>query len=226
MEFASAFARADRIGGWLTEDQARLLWDETRRLRPGAHVVEIGSHQGRSTVVLALAAPENRLTAIDPFVDGRKFGGQPTRAVFEANLAGTGVVLVAAKSTDVRPTWDEPFDLLYVDGKHDYWTCSDDLRWAVHLPPGGRVLVHDSFASIGVTLALLRHVLPSHTLRYVDRTGSLARFEVAPPSRADRVRILRELPWWFRNVGLKVLLRLRLRPVARMLGHHDSADPY
>ncbi len=38
--------------------------------------------------------------------------------------------------------------------------------------------------------------------------------------------MLAELPWWWRNVGIKVLLRLRLRPLARLAGHRDTADPY
>ena len=45
-------------------------------------------------------------------------------------------------------------------------------------------------------------------------------------TRADRLRMLAELPWWLRNVGIKVLLRLRLYPLARLVGHHDRADPY
>ena len=40
------------------------------------------------------------------------------------------------------------------------------------------------------------------------------------------MRILAELPWWVRNVFLKVLLRLRLRPVARLFGHDSPYDPY
>ena len=39
-------------------------------------------------------------------------------------------------------------------------------------------------------------------------------------------RILRELPWWARNVVVKILLRLRLRAVARHLGHDGPYDPY
>ena len=59
-------------------------------------------------------------------------------------------------------------DLLYIDGKHDYWTFTDDLRWAAFLPEGGRVLVHDAFSSIGVTLGVLARVLPSSSLRYLS----------------------------------------------------------
>ena len=66
-------------------------------------------------------------------------------------------------------------DLLYVDGKHDYWTVRDDLRWADRVPTGGTVLVHDAFSSFGVTLGLLRTLATSSDLAYVGRTGSLAR---------------------------------------------------
>jgi precorrin-6B methylase 2 len=230
--FADAWAVADGIRGWLTRAQARLLWDEAAALRPGSTIVEIGSHQGRSTVVLAraVAGSGSTVVAIDPFVDGRLFGGRATRDLFEANLERAGVTeavtLLPEYSTRARPAWTASLDALYIDGKHDYWTLSDDLRWAEHLPPGAPVLVHDCYSSIGVTLGVLVHVLPSRRLRYEGREGSLALFRVAPPEGADRMRILAQLPWWLRNVGLKILLRLRLRPVARLLGHDSPYDPY
>jgi len=226
--FESAFAPARNVGGWLTEDQARLLWQQAVAVPAGGLIVEIGSHQGRSTVVLAAAGA--RVVAIDPFVGGAMFGGKATRDRFLANLERAGVTdrvqLRQAKSTELRPEWREPIDFLYIDGKHDYWTLSDDLRWASFLPSGGRVAIHDAFSSIGVTLGLLVHVLPGRRLRYLRRTGSLALFEVGRPDRADRLRMLAELPWWLRNVGIKILLRLKLYPVARLVGHHDKYDPY
>lgn len=229
--FDDVWAGASAIKGWLTEDQARRLWSEAVGLDDGATILEIGSHQGRSTVVLASAVQgRGTVVAVDPFVEGRLFGGQPTRSTFEANLATYGVSdtvrLVPAYSTRLRPTWEEPIDLLYVDGKHDYWTCSDDLCWAEHLADGGTVLVHDAFSSIGVTLALLVHVLPRRSLAYAGRDGSLARFVKRRPHALDRWRMLTELPWWLRNVLVKISLRLRLLPLARALGHTGEFDPY
>lgn len=226
-DFDAAWRRADSVPGWLTPAQGRALWDAAQQVPPGGRLVEIGSHQGRSTVVLGSAARDHgaTLVAIDPFVDGRLFGGQPTRARFEANVAAAGldevVRLVPERSTDLRPRWDEPIDLLYIDGKHDYWTVADDLRWVAHLPAGAPVLVHDAFSSIGVTLGLLLRVLPRRELRYVGRTGSLARFEVGSPAARDRLRLLAELPWFLRNVAVKIALR-----AARLAGHTSTPDPY
>jgi predicted O-methyltransferase YrrM len=230
--FADAWALAEPVKGWMTEAQGRALWDAARRLEKGDVIVEIGSHQGRSTVVLGLAARTVGATviAVDPFVDGRLFGGSPTRQRFEANIAAAGlsdvVELVCGYSTKLRPGWDRPFSLLYIDGKHDYWTYTDDLRWSAHLPPGAEILVHDCFSSIGVTLGTIAKVLFGRRYTYVDRTTSLARFRLAPPSGADRMRVIAQLPWFIRNVGIKVLLRLRLRPVARLFGHDSPYDPY
>ncbi len=232
VEFAEIWPYADDVPGWLTSDQGRMLHDEASLLGPGSLALEIGSHQGRSTVVLAhaLSARGARLVAMDPFVEGRLFGGEPTRVKFERHLRESGVADVVDQvteySTKARPGWQRPLDLLYIDGKHDYWTLSDDLRWVVHLPSGAAVMVHDAYSSIGVTLGLLRHVLFSRHLAYERRAGSLALFRVRPPTARDRLRILAELPWWLRNVGIKVLLRLRLRPVARLLGHDSPYDPY
>lgn len=232
LTFADAWSAVQDIPGWLKEGQAEILWDEASRLGPGAEVLEIGSHQGRSTVVLgeALRPKGGTVIAVDPFVEGRLFGGLSTKEKFERNIEANGlgdvVELVQDYSTGLRPTWDRPFDMLYIDGKHDYWTLSDDLRWSVHLPEGGAVVIHDCFSSIGVTLGILRHVLFSDRLAYERRSNSQALFRVRRPTTADRLRILAEMPWWIRNVFIKVLLRLRLRPVAKVFGHDSPYDPY
>lgn len=228
--FERAFTLVEPLPGWLTREQARCLFGEAARLPAGAVVVEIGSHHGRSTIVLAAARPRDRVVAIDPFGADWRYGGTDTEASFRSNLARAGsadrVDVIVDSSQRQRPSWTTPLGLVYVDGKHDLWSAADDFRWSRHLDVGGRLLIHDAFSSLGVTLAVLLHLLPSRDLRYCRRVGSLAVFERVPPSGRDRLRILGELPWFFRNLVVKVLLRLRLRPAARLLGHHDTADPY
>ena len=162
---------------------------------------------------------------MDPFVDGRLFGGAGTRQLFEANLADSGLAPVVSlrvtRSTDLRPTWTAPLALVYVDGKHDYWTVTDDLKWAEHLPPGGILVLHDAFSSIGVTLASAASRaagpgadLPAaHRRRWRSCNG---------PARAcgDRLRLVAQLPWFARNVAVKIALR-----AGRLVGHRRP-DPY
>ena len=225
-EFEQAWSVADTVPGWLTRAQGRALWDAAADVPVDGVIAEIGSHQGRSTVVLARRALDAgaRVIAIDPFVDGAMFGGPATRSRFERNIRAAGVEpavrLIARRSTDLRPTWTQSLAMVYVDGKHDYWTARDDLRWAAHLPVGAPLLVHDAFSSIGVTAAVLVHVLPGRTLRYAGRTGSLACFLVGTPGLRDRARIVAELPWFTRNVLIKIGLRL-LRPFG-----YRRPDPY
>ncbi|RYB92142.1 class I SAM-dependent methyltransferase [Nocardioides oleivorans] len=218
---------AGTVDGWLTEAQARALYDAARRVAP-ATVVELGSHLGRSTIVLAAAGAS--VTAIDPFPDDWRYGRPDTEERFRSHLARAGVAdrvdLHVAISREVRDGWSAPVRLVYVDAKHDMWSCLDDMRWSRFLTAGDAFFVHDAFSSLGVTLAVLRDTLTTGRHTYIGRTGSLARFVVGRPTAAQRARVLREVPWFVRNLVVKVLLRLRLRPVARVLGHHDTADPY
>ena len=227
LDFEEAWRRASTVDGWLTEAQARVLHDSACAVAPGL-VVEVGSHLGRSTIVLASSGAA--VTAIDPFPDDWRYGRPDTEQRLRAHLTEAGVAsrvdVRVGTSRSVRDGWTRPVRLVYVDGKHDMWSCLDDLRWSSHLQTGDLVLVHDAFSSLGVTLAVLRDSLTGGRHTYRGRTGSLARLEVRRPTVRDRVRVLRELPWFARNLVVKVLLRLHARPAARLLGHHDTADPY
>jgi predicted O-methyltransferase YrrM len=222
---------ASTIPGWLTREQARVLFDEAAAVPAGGCVVEIGSHYGRSTLVLASAVtPSARVVAVDPFPTDWRYGGPNTEQALRDTLASAGLTEVVdvrvGTSAEVLAGWKTPVDVVYVDGKHDARSVCHDLRWGRWVAAGGHVLVHDAFSSVGVTLGLVWTLLTGRNLVYVDRTGSLARLRVGQPSVRDRLRSLRELPWWLRNVFIKVLLRLRLRRVARWWGHTDEADPY
>ena len=71
------------------------------------------------------------------------------------------------------------------------------------------MLIHDSFSSIGVTLAIVRELLLGRRFRYVGRSRSLAEYraDLAGGDRpATPCASSRQLPWFVRNVGLKVVL--------------------
>jgi methyltransferase family protein len=226
------------VPGWLTPAQARRLWDAARSLRAPAQIVEIGSFRGRSTIVLALAAADGvQVVAIDPHLGGdrgpQEYGDRPDvgeadREAFAANLRLAGV---ADRVRHVRRFSQEALDdvggeiaLLYVDGAHRVVPARADLRrWGARVPVGGRLLVHDSFSSVGVTLALGAEVIGRAGWRYRGRSGSLAEYErvAALPSAAralEMARGLAQVPWFVRNLAIKVLLVARLPAMARRLG--------
>jgi hypothetical protein len=241
-----ALAAIEPVAGWLTPAQARRLWDAARSLRASAQIVEIGSFRGRSTIVLALAAPDGvQVVAIDPHLGGdrgpreleaRPELGEADHEAFCANLQRAGVAghvrHVRRFSQDALGAVAGEIQLLYVDGAHRFVPARADLRrWGARVPVGGRLLVHDSFSSVGVTLALAAEVIGRAGWRYRGRSGSLAEYErvngLGGVSRlAELGRALRELPWFARNLLIKLLLVARLPAGARLLGHFSGDWPY
>ncbi len=236
--FAEAWEAAREIDGWLAPEQARLLWDRARRVPAGGCVVEIGSHHGKSMCVLASAATDGvRLVAIDPFDDPRWGGGADALHAFEASLDRLGlrdrVEMRRGLSTEVLPHWDgTPIDLLYVDGAHDRPTVLADLRgWGSNVRPGGDLLIHDTFSSVGVTQAVLEHFgRRGSDFEFVERARTLALFVRLPPgaraAAVRRARLVGQLPYFARNAAIKVAIRRGWHRVPRVLGHHEQGYPY
>ncbi len=205
--------------------------------------MEIGSFQGRSTIVLAMAAaPGVEIVAIDPHagndrgpqeIDGYQAAATDDHATFEANLVAAGVsdrvTHIREFSSAALDLVDGGIDVLYVDGAHRYAPARADIRdWGVKLRPGGTLLIHDSFSSIGVTLAILRELLFSSSFRYRSRSRSLAVYEVSSEGSRplNAAKQLAQLPWFAKNVILKALLTLGLAKLLRRLGRPVPDWPY
>ncbi len=243
--FAEVLARVDGVEGWMTDAQARRLWDAARAVPDGGRIVEIGSFRGRSTIVLASAARDGvELVAIDPHGGGDRGPqeitpdarrGHEDFDAFRANLERAGV---DGRVHHVRLPSDQALhdvqgaiQLLYVDGAHRYQPARGDIeRWGARVAPGGAMLIHDSFNAIGVMLAQLRVLVFSRRWSYEGRAGSLAVYRREPLDAAamaiNASRQLIGLGYFARNMAVKVALVARLRPVARLLGHGSEPWPY
>jgi Methyltransferase domain len=230
ISFADSWAAAREVEGWLSEAQARRLWDAAAALAPGARIVEIGSFRGRSAIVLASAATDGvEVVCIDPHqgsdrgpreIAARPGVGEADAEAFRANLARTGVAdrvrHLRAFSHEALAEVEGPVDLLFVDGAHRFGPARRDLAdWGARVFPRRRMLVHDAFSSVGVTLALLRTTTFSGRWRYLGRAGSLAEYareDVHGWGRTfNAARQLAQLPWFARNLALKAATVLRLR---------------
>ncbi len=234
------------VDGWMTPGQASTLFDAARRCPASGAIVEIGSFRGRSTIVLASGAPpEVAVVAIDPHagndrgpqeLDGYQDEAGTDHAVFLANLQRAGV---AGRVRHLRMFSDEALDhvdgqieVLYIDGAHRYAPALADIEsWGARVADGGTMLIHDSFSSIGVTAALLRALVGGSRFRYVGRSRSMTIYR-ADLGRGLRTRVangarqLAQLPWFVKNVLLKVMLSLRWGRLMRRLGRPVPDWPY
>lgn len=246
VDLPTLMERVADVEGWMTPGQASTLFDAARRCPDGGRIVEIGSFRGRSTIVLAsAAAPGVEIVAIDPHagndrgpqeIDGYADEAAGDHEVFNANLAAAGV---ADRVRHVREFSDAALvdvpgaiDVLYIDGAHRYGPALADIRaWGARVEPGGTMLIHDSFSSIGVTLAILRELVWGTRFRYVGRSRSMTIYRAdLGRGLGERLRNagrqLAQLPWFAKNVVQKVLLTLGLGKVLSAFGRPVPEWPY
>ena len=117
-------------------------------------VVEIGTYEGSSAVVLARAMePDATLHLIDSYegnalLFGWKGTEHATRRVMERatrDRDGPQVEWHVARSAAVAAGWSTPIDLLFIDGDHsEEGTRSDWDAFSPHVLIGGVVIFHDA----------------------------------------------------------------------------------
>lgn len=142
--------------GFFSEEAARFMISFADRLREHSIIVEIGSYLGRSTIVLGKVAQQNGASvyAIDPH-NGElnlHLKVQPTRKMFLANISHAGLDEVVTQIFDYsyNVQWDQPIDLLFIDGLHDYENVARDFHhFEQYVKPEGHTLFHDYYDTGG-----------------------------------------------------------------------------
>ncbi|MGY3051901.1 glycosyltransferase involved in cell wall biosynthesis [Pedobacter sp. UYEF25] len=147
------------IAGWLSDAEADLLLGYCLKACqnfPEAAIVEVGSYQGKATIVLASVAAsvstKIKVYSIDPHdgILGSADQGlhlfEPTLNQFEANIEKaklTGVVISLVNNAK-NVSWSTPISLLLIDGLHDYLNICDDFTpFSAHIEIGGFLAFHD-----------------------------------------------------------------------------------
>ena len=104
----------------------------------------------------------------------------------------------------------------------------DDIRrWSARVTPGGDLLIHDSFSSVGVTGAIAVSLLTSSGWRYLGRSDSMTHYRKEHLGAGERVRNvgkqLASLPYFVRNLIIKALILAKLGKLTMPLFKHDPA---
>lgn len=131
------------VSGWLEREEGECL----AGLAKDKTVLEIGSYHGRSTICLARTA--KRVHAIDWHKGDVYVGSKDTLGDLIGNLERYGVrdkvVLHVGSTKEIGPVLGSAiFDLVFVDGGHDYNCAILDMQLAGRcVRPDGVIVLHD-----------------------------------------------------------------------------------
>lgn len=107
---------------------------------PKLTIVEIGSHEGNTTVWLAKRFPDRRIVAIDPWDGSQDCSTNETFEIFKERIKDfNNITFIKQKSEKVSL---EKVGVVFHDGNH---TKPDFQRWYNMLEDKGFLLVHDLF---------------------------------------------------------------------------------
>ena len=185
----------DPISGFLSAKEAGLLYWAAHEWPSSGPVIELGSFEGKSTIVFAKAG--RHVYAIDAWAldvpDRSAFGDNLMTAddIFERfkhNLRAadvdTLVTIYRGRTSHVGCGWTTPGALLYVDAGHTYPDVSGDLDlWSKHLKPDGLLLMHDVLGDQFLDVTRAASELLTRHWRVVASSGSivaLSRRKVVP----------------------------------------------
>jgi predicted O-methyltransferase YrrM len=162
-------AALDGVDGNVTERELALIAQLVSRTCP-AHIFEIGTFDGRTTLNLAINSPESRIDTLDlPASDSArseapldrhevKYADKPRSGARYIGTDAEGRInqLYGDSGTFDFSSWYGKVDLIFIDGSHAYQYVINDSLHAIRMlsDSGGVIVWHDYGQWDGVTLAL------------------------------------------------------------------------
>ena len=211
------------VPGWLTDEEGEALYRLARACTGTGVIVEIGSWKGKSTICLGLgsrAGVSVPIYAVDPHADYR-FGD------FKTNVERAGIAdlvrPIASLSQPAADDFDEPIELLFVDGSHEYDLVLEDFeKWVPKVVEGGWIAFHDTTWTAGPRKVVGDAIYRSRRfkdVRFVVGSTTVAR-KVQRNSFPDRLRNRYVLGvktvFWLGSSALKKQRKLLPKPVERL----------
>lgn len=183
------------INGWLHEDEQLAL----RRWCFGKEVLELGSFQGLSSCCIASTA--KKLVCVDTF-DGRgTVEPGDHQDIFWRNITAVErrakVTAIKGEFAEVLPTITDQFDLIFIDGSHDYESVKQDIELAQPLlKHGGRLLMHDYGESDPGVVKAVDELIEAGAIPIAQANSlvMLALEPLPPPAEDERPKVVIGVP--------------------------------
>jgi predicted O-methyltransferase YrrM len=193
-EFAPVRELIKDVPGWLSFEEGEALYELAKQCTGRGVIVEIGSWKGKSTICLgrgSRAGKGVRIFAVDPHADYRH--GEFKENIERAGIADL-VTPVKGFSQQVVADFEEPIELLFVDGSHEEDDVREDFNtWVPKVVDGGVVAFHDTTWHAGPRKVVAERIFSSRTVkdvRFVPGGTTIAR-KVQRNGWKDRARARR-----------------------------------
>ncbi len=138
------FEKTTAVPSWTSEIERITLMQLACEVPDDGLIVEIGALYGGMTAVLGLSQPRARIIAIDNFSWSPMDSMKASKKTLLDNVASCGVsnvVVMEGDSREIARIWDQPIDLLWIDGGHSYEFVRADLE---NFGPHAKVIaLHD-----------------------------------------------------------------------------------
>ena len=167
-DFAPVKELIKDVPGWLSDEEGEALYDLAGDCTGKGVIVEIGSWKGKSTICLGLGSRAGngvRIFAVDPHADYR-------HGEFKDNIERAGIADLVTPlkglSQEVADDFDEPIELLFVDGSHNEDDVREDFeKWVPKVVERGIVAFHDTTWHDGPRKVVAEKIFASHQFRDV-----------------------------------------------------------
>lgn len=171
----------------IMDKEGCLLFDYASEVPFQGTIVEIGSWKGRSTIWLGQAAMlrDARVLAVDPHegLEGKGESYNEFLQNIEKGLVKDRIIPILQTSEKFFNESTEEFDMVFLDGLHDFSTViNDTLEGLSHLKENGILAMHDTIAYKGPYKSLKLLLSGVSSIKALKQVGQVTVLRKTRPS--------------------------------------------
>ena len=175
---------ANKIEGWLTDEEGETLYNLAKNCKGGV-IVEIGSWKAKSTVWIGNGSKEGnkvKIYAIDPHTGSSEHQKENKKIwTFEEFLKNIKVqklddliIPIVKTSEEAAKNFDQPVGFIFIDGAHEYEFVKLDFDlWFPKVINGGVMAFHDTLGWKGPKKVVAKCIYKSKHFKNVKFVGSI-----------------------------------------------------